>query len=497
MITFSVTKNHQPFFNLAPSWSWLCDQNNTPCHGKIKFDEDKIFCQTRQKSISINLPWEIKNFGQVMVQSSLQHQGEKISLEQSLTKGRIRQIQNEINKCNQEKINLDHQLIKDFSNLQQQTNNFSIKTNVDRLLFSLFTFGEQITLNRAATKIKRKQSQQLFNNFKLGCQCYAPLRFGKKYQDHFKTAFNYATAPLFLFKIYPEKNREDWSFSDQAISWLKKEQIECDGHPLVWLHSYNLPNWMKTISFPSLKKFLRSHIKKVIARYGDHIKTWSIINEFPDGDANGFNLTVNQLLDLAKDVSQQVKALQPKSFCWLNFSEPYGANSYNHNQPSIPPELFISKAINKGVKFDAIGIQFYFGISGLFTCRDLLTISDTVDKFEQFKKPLRITEVSFPSQFMVDNSCFWKGQHPASAGFWHQSWSEITQAKFTKLIYTVFMSKELVDGITWFDFTDRGQNQDIAERFIPHGGLLRKDLSPKPAFQQIVKLKQQLINRNS
>ena len=60
-------------------------------------------------------------------------------------------------------------------------------------------------------------------------------------------------------------------------------------------------------------------------------------------------------------------------------------------------------------------------------------------------------------------------------------WDEAAQADYAVKFYTVCFAHPAVAGITWWDLCDEGS-------WLEGGGLLRKDLSPKPSFFALKKL---------
>lgn len=59
---------------------------------------------------------------------------------------------------------------------------------------------------------------------------------------------------------------------------------------------------------------------------------------------------------------------------------------------------------------------------------------------------------------------------------------EQRQAELVERFYTVLFSHPAVEAITWWDFSDQGAWQGAP------AGLLREDMSPKPAYEALRKL---------
>ena len=50
------------------------------------------------------------------------------------------------------------------------------------------------------------------------------------------------------------------------------------------------------------------------------------------------------------------------------------------------------------------------------------------------------------------------------------------------------MSKPFVEAITWRDLTDKHAHP------MPHGGLLKSDLTPKSAYREMVAIREELLS---
>jgi hypothetical protein len=145
-------------------------------------------------------------------------------------------------------------------------------------------------------------------------------------------------------------------------------------------------------------------------------------------------------------------------------------------------------AVQSGVNFDAFGLQFYFGVpqAGMIV-RDLFAISSMIDRFANLGKAVHVTATQVPSQNSLDPTDHWGGMlHPRTGGEWHAAWSERVQADWLRSFYRVALSKPFVESVTWRDLAD------LPGHFLPYGGLLRGDLSPKEAYGALLELRGEL-----
>jgi len=95
---------------------------------------------------------------------------------------------------------------------------------------------------------------------------------------------------------------------------------------------------------------------------------------------------------------------------------------------------------------------------------------ETCERFAKFQKPLHYTETT-----VVSGKQGWELQKSTPEG-------EQRQAKQVAEFYRVLFSHPAVEAITWWDFTDQNAWQRAP------AGLIRDDMTPKPAYNELKKL---------
>ena len=236
--------------------------------------------------------------------------------------------------------------------------------------------------------------------------------------------------------------------------------------PLVSLGQDSLPSWLaQEKGFEAIRNLVFEHIRRVIDRYGNYVFQWDVISGVQADNAFEFNF--EQLMEITRVAVALVKQLAPKSQTLIDLVSPWG-EYYARNQRTIPPMLYADMIVQSGVGFDGLGAKFLFGqpVDGMYI-RDMFQISEKLDRLGSLGKPIHVTAVEVPSATTTD---------PASGGCWRKPWDETVQAAWVKEFYTIALSKPFVETVTWLNLADR-PGSPIA------GGLLRADLSPKPAFK--------------
>ncbi len=104
---------------------------------------------------------------------------------------------------------------------------------------------------------------------------------------------------------------------------------------------------------------------------------------------------------------------------------------------------------------------------------------EVCERFAKFGKPLNFTELTIISGDKPKNIP-WNA--PALRDWISTEEGEKRQAEQVAEFYTILFSHPAVHAITWWDFSD-----DHAWMGAP-SGLVKKDMSPKPAYEALMKL---------
>ena len=203
---------------------------------------------------------------------------------------------------------------------------------------------------------------------------------------------------------------------------------------------------------------------------------------------NCFTFNFEQLMELTRMAAAVTKQTAPSSLAVVDLVAPWG-EYYARNQRTIPPVLYADMVVQSGVHFDAFGLQFFFGpgVDGMFV-RDMFQISSLLDLFAKLGKPLHISAVQVPSDIVPATSPDGTGEEIAlDGGRWHEPWNEQLQSQWLRQFLVAALSKPFVESVSWRSLSD------LDELSVPHGGLLRADLAPKPAYHELVKLRSELM----
>jgi hypothetical protein len=301
--------------------------------------------------------------------------------------------------------------------------------------------------------------------------------------------FDHVTLPLSWQQIEPKEQEFAWDYIDQWVGWLARHpNLVMRGSPLVSFGAADAPDWLFVWEndFEHVRDLVYDHLTRVVERYGKQIKNWCVLSGIHRD--NSLGLTFEQLMELTRLSANLYRRLQPGGRSVIDLVNPWG-EYYARSQRTIPPVLYADVAVQSGVSFDCLGLQLMFGYGeeGYFL-RDLLQVSNQLERFAALGKPLQLTAVGVPSSPAVDPRDRWGGRKPASAGGeWLGAWTEQRQADWLEKFCRIAFSKPYVESVTWRDLCDG------TPHFLPHAGLLRADGSPKPAFERLTAIRKELF----
>ena len=309
----------------------------------------------------------------------------------------------------------------------------------------------------------------------------------EKYKKYFAETFNMATLPFYWRDLEPEKGKPRYDKDsvkiyrrpapDLCMEFCEQNGIEPREHALAYDHWF--PYWMKDYSVDEVKTELERRYAEISERYADRIPTIEVTNEMEW--ASG----ITSFYDAPDYVEWCFKTAEkyfPNN--QLGINEHQGLNWKDKCRVTDKYYAYIEANMLKGARIDAIGMQFH-----LFNRREqeyertrqMLnpeSLYKHMDLYSNFGKPLQITEVTVPAYS-------WEAE------------DESIQAEILEKLYSIWFSHPNVEQIIYWNLVDGYANgakpgdMTVGENYY-HGGLIRFDMTPKPAF---LKLKELLEER--
>lgn len=316
----------------------------------------------------------------------------------------------------------------------------------------------------------------------------------EKYKKYFSDIFNMATLPFYWDALEPERGKPRYAKDspkiyrrpspDLCIEFCEKHGIEPREHALAYDSFF--PKWLYDASVDEVKRELERRFSEISERYADKIPTIEVTNEM--GWKKG-KTTFYDEPDFVEWCFKLAEKYFPNNQLVINERT---VDAWEDNCRSTDKYYAYTEAnMLKGAKIDAIGMQYHlFNKAELEYEKTRLLLNPKslykhMDLYSNFGKPLQITEVTVP------------------AYSWESEDEEI-QAEIIEKLYSIWFSHpnieqivywNIVDGYAYFWDPDPEKikasqgDMTLGENYY-YGGLLRFDLSPKPAYFKIKELLQ-------
>lgn len=309
------------------------------------------------------------------------------------------------------------------------------------------------------------------------------------YKKHFADLFNMATLPFYWDALEPERGKQRYAkgspkvyrrpSADLCIEFCEKHGIEPREHALAYDRFF--PSWLADKSVDEVKMELERRFSEISERYADKIPTIEVTNEmeWKEGTTAFYDEP-----DFVQWCFKTAEKYFPGNKLCIN--EHTELSWIDRCRATDKYYSYIEANILKGARIDAVGMQFH-----LFNrreeeyekTRETLnpeSLYKHMDLYSNFGKPLQITEVTVPSYS------------------WERDDEEM-QAQIIEKLYSIWFSHPNVEQIVYWNLVDgyahlwdpdaekikaSQGNMSLGENYY-YGGLLRFDLSVKPAYTRL------------
>lgn len=290
------------------------------------------------------------------------------------------------------------------------------------------------------------------HEFLFGCNIYRFDRYklpeqNATYKRRFRELFNAATTGFYWAAYERERGKPDYAYTDAVVAWAKQHGIRLKGHPLLWGHQAGVPRWAGGKQPPP--EVQKARVTEICKRFAGKIAFWEVVNE------------PSHLPGLKID----------GPYRWARAADPTAhliVNDYHVMADGYPPFFaLLEKALADGTPFDGLGIQAHEPRTMRFP---LEGVQRVLDRYATLGKAIHITEFTPTSAGAAIT-----GSHREGV------WNETAQAEYAERFYRVVFGHPVTVALVWWDLSDSGS-------WLKGGGLLRNDLSPKPAYDALRRL---------
>jgi endo-1,4-beta-xylanase len=317
--------------------------------------------------------------------------------------------------------------------------------------------------------------RQVRHTFHFGCNAFwltypLPTDVRTQLESHFLGLFNAATLPFYWGRYEPEEGRSQEAVLKDAAAWCRSQGIPTKGHPLCW-HTV-CADWLLQYDDATILDKQMQRITRDVSAFRGLVDSWDVINEVVimpifDKYDNAVTRIANYLghIELTLACFQRARESNPGATLLINDFD-----------LSPDYETLLEELLARDCPIDAIGLQTHQhqGYRG----SDYMT--DVVDRFARFGKPLHFTENTLisgqlmPSE-IVDLNDYQVAEWPSTPE------GEERQLEEVEEMYSLLYARPEVAALVWWDMLDGGWLGAPA-------GLIRRDLTPKPAYTRLQEL---------
>lgn len=369
--------------------------------------------------------------------------------------------------------------------------NTGIETNRKGLAQLNFVDEQGVPVTNVHVEVRQKT-----HDFKFGANCFMLDEMeteekNKEYKRLFADLFNLATIPFYWSDLEPEKGKPRFEKDspkiyrrpapDLCIEFCHENGIEPK------LHCLNYDQWTPVWvpdNVQDVKRYLDKRFSEIAARYADIIPSMEVINETlchhkgktPERQGTEFFKDP----EIVEWSFEHARKYLPATKLIINEATHlvWGDEHFHWNRGAYYQQ--IQRAIAKGSSIDSIGMQYhmFYKAEDEAKCTpqfyDPRRLYAVMDQYSDFGKPLQVTEITIPA-------------------YTKEAEDEELQAEIIKNLFSMWFSHSNMEAAIYWNLVDgyaafapQG-DMTFGENYY-HAGLVRFDMSPKPAYYTLKKL---------
>ena len=478
MLRFKVFQDDRPAASVNIRDAYLVGSDRVPLRADIEFVDGEIRCDTQARgAAALSILWPIEGLGRIMLETTrLQERKRPYNLHIELARGQLMRISQKREDwglydypdgrkvCAQIESARDlliEALTADDEAAATRRANAAITASVKA--------GEAVACFHADILLERPQSSHRRAKRPLGCILEQPPNSDACVKD-VQEGFDFVGLDFNWRTLEPSDGKFQPDALEAGMRAFRQRKLPVRGS-LLSFDRARLPEWVfgMTGDLDRLREVVGRYLRFVLKQFHGPVRAWEVIRGVHA--RNDFRLSFEQIMDFTRMAATLAKQLAPRSTAIIGVVLPWG-EYYRQDPRTIPSTLYAEMVVRSGINFDALGVEMRFGGQdpGLYV-RDLLQISAMLDYFGNLGKPVHITAAGVPSAGDTTRS-----------GCWRAEWTEETQAEWLRDFYRIALSKPFVETISWQALTDRPEDS----RFT---GVLRSDLTRKPAYEALLALR--------
>jgi hypothetical protein len=447
-------------------------------HGRL------VVARRVDESGSLQVPWQVDQLGRFMTPSAtLMERPAPYHLLTELARGKVNQVRGQTADWVMGGLLMPDALTQDVVGAARSLGHAIAARpdpEADRLagatLVGAFHAARELVHTYIGQVFQVRHHRQPRLDTLLGCRLQGapadPAAFGQ--------VFNAAAIPLPWCEIEPEPGKFAWEPYDALVAWAAGQGFRVVAAPLIDFSGRNLPDWLweRDNDLFSLGGMLCEFVERVTRRYQSHVNAWQV--SAGSNHAGVLATRDEELLWLTARLADTVRKVNPQLEVIVGLAHPWG--DYLAEQPrNYSPFVFADTLLRTGLKLSALELEVVMGVSprGSY-CRDTLELSRLLDLYALLGVPLQVT-LGYPSA--ADKLDHADPDQRVGLGHWADGYTPDAQADWAAEFAALVLCKPYVRAAHWVHYSDTEPHQ------FPHCGLLDGAGRPKPALQELTRLR--------
>lgn len=483
MLRFAVFDDRGPADSYPLTNAHLIGSDDVVQPGDVRFEDGCIVCRKKtSQAVGLEVLADAGPMGRLMLPTCLLPDREQpYILSVELARHRIKMFIAKSEDWQMFDIAPDHPAMSQWERARQAFTEALIiedPAEADRLARQALTMAidatEKLALAHAEILLYRRFASRAASSATLGVRIW-PRRDSKPLRDIVARDFDVFAIPMRWRDLEIEEGRYNWDPVDRWVQWAQQQKCPVVGGALLDFSHAAMPPWMDVWQndYDTCRDLAYDHIERVVQRYRNTVGLWNIASGLNANE--NFRFTFEQMMDLARMASLVVRQARPGARTMIELVQPFG-DHLAFCKESLPPARFVERLLQEGVRVDAIGIQLLLGSGTMgHTTRDLMQISNVVDRFAFLEQPVLISAMGVPSEDIDPDG-----------GYWHSRWTAESQANWVSRVFAMMMSKPFVESVFW------GELYDHCDSTLPRGGLISEAGKAKPALTRLIGARRRL-----
>jgi hypothetical protein len=461
----------------------------SPSHCSI--DNGQLVCRhsVGQSAVFV-VPWRVERFGKLLLRTAtLLDRTEPYQLQVELARGKLNQVRNQLADWQsvglapsaESRESVEHAIRHFVRAVAHQDDPPTTAFEAGQALSHALEAAERLTADYTRQALAARHRQYPQFSTLLSC-CLGHAAPQKKWGPSFLSAFNSAVVPINWKHIEPHEGEYRWDAYDRQVKWCQKHRLITRGGPLLDFGPEGIPDWLWLWEgdFDNVVSFVSDFTETVVSRYLGKIRVWEVTNRANSGDLLSFN--EEQRLRLTVKILEVARQIDAEAQFVIRVDQPWGHYAAGRTD-QLSPLDFADALLRADLGLGGVDLEISFGYSpGGATPCDLMEVSRLLDRWSMLGVPLQLT-LAFPSSEVPDPNAVRKVVVPPNV--WRRSWDEQAQADWLAELVTLALAKSTIQAIAWAHFCDADEHD------WPHAGLLRADGTPKPAFDQLARIRRE------